>query len=225
MIQNVESDLKSGLARAFVSHPFDNIKIQMQSYNYSLYKATHSIYKNQGLFGFYRGITPFAIGNVFLFSIYNNSWKYYKKDNGSFIAGSIGGLYGSILSNTMEYYRFKFINTKPIPSYILYKSYPITTFRDVLGWGGFYYTLDKSRKYIKTPEPFQSIIVGTLSGLTLWTLMYPIDTIKTRIQNNINPTILDIIKKVPLKNLWSGYSVCILRAIPVNSTIVYFIKE
>jgi solute carrier family 25 carnitine/acylcarnitine transporter 20/29 len=224
MIENFESDIKSGLGRAFVSHPFDNVRIQMQSYNNSLYKATSLIYRNHGISGFYRGITPFAFGNVFLFSIYNNSWKYYKKKNGSFIAGAIGGLYGSIISNTMEYYRFKLINTRPISSKLLYKSYPITTIRDMIGWGSFYYTLDKSREYIKAPEPFQSIIVGTLSGLALWTSMYPIDTIKTRIQNNINPSIKDVIKNVSFRKLWSGYSVCILRAIPVNSVVVYFIK-
>lgn len=196
-------DAQIGLGRALVSHPFDNLRIfmQRQETNIGITKAILNIYKFGGLKSFYRGVTPFACGNIILMSIYNKTYNKYKEEKyGGFKGGSLGGFYGSFLSTVIEYYRCLYFTRENIVYNNLYKSYPVTTIRDVIGWGCFYQTYQYTNNEINIQEPVKSIAVGSLSGLALWTSMYPLDTIKTRIQSGI---------KVNLRGLWNGYSSCL----------------
>ena len=212
--------INSGIGRTIVSQPFDCLRIHMQNSNklISTHRAVLDIYKKNGIRGFYKGMTPFLLGNICLLSIYSNTYNKYKKDYGSFVSGGIGGFYGSYISNVIEYYRCSFYNKnhKKFNFSTISKSYPITGLRDIIGWGSFFATYDYSKKVFKNlPEPVHSLVVGSLSGIALWTSMYPLDTIKTRIQTESS-----------FKNLrlWAGYSSCLIRAIPVNATIVYFMN-
>ena len=218
MDENYQKYIKSGIARTIVSHPFDCLRIYMQNSEkkISFFSSIVNISKNHGLSGFYKGVSPFLIGNVCLLSIYTNTYNKYKKEYGNFFSGALGGFYGSSISTTIEYYRCCFFNkNQKFRLMDIPRGYPITTLRDTIGWGFFFSAYSYSKEICKDiDQPFQSIIVGSLSGLALWTSMYPIDTIKTRIQCGRS-----------LKNfrLWSGYSSCLLRAIPVNTALVYFL--
>ena len=52
-----------------------------------------------------------------------------------------------------------------------------------------------------------NLISGGLAGITSWTITYPIDTIKTRIQN------ISFSKAIKQYNLFKGLSVSLLRAL------------
>ena len=54
---------------------------------------------------------------------------------------------------------------------------------------------------------------GSLAGSASWLFTYPIDTIKTRIQNESCKTIKEAINKGGLNN---GIGICLLRAFIVN---------
>ena len=64
-------------------------------------------------------------------------------------------------------------------------------------------------------------LAGGFAGIFSWFFTFPIDTIKTRIQNGSSKTIKDAYKK---GNLWSGLSFCISRAFFVNG-IHFYIYE
>lgn len=227
-----EEGIKSGLARAFVSHPFDCLRISMQSAKTftTNTNAAYHLYKTQGILGFYRGIIPFAGGNTILLSAYMNTYNNTKGLYGDFLAGSLGGLYGSPISTSIEYYRARYFgNNKKLCLSIIPKTLPITSLRDAIGWGAFFATFAKAKEIFKdVPQPFQAITVGSVSGLALWTSMYPIDTIKTRLQTGLNKNIVEAVqacyREGGIRKFWAGYSSCLLRAIPVNTAVVYFMK-
>ena len=54
---------------------------------------------------------------------------------------------------------------------------------------------------------------GSLAGTISWFITYPVDTIKTRLQNNSCKTIKEAIKK---GNLFTGLNLCLIRAFIVN---------
>ncbi len=230
MSEDTNSGINSGIARALVSNPFDCIRVYIQNSNKKITtnKAISNIMKTQGIIGFYRGINPFIFGNIYLLSVYHSTYKKYKEKYGSFISGGLGGMYGSVVANTLEYYRAQYFANKFIfKSTNILRSLPITIIRDFIGWGSFFtgYSITKE-KVNNMAHLNQTLIVGSISGIFLWTSMYPLDTIKTRIQTN-NTSIIDTIKQCykigGIKKFWAGYSSCLIRAIPVNIGITYFL--
>ena len=88
------------------------------------------------------------------------------------------------------------------------------------------------RKFLKkgqrvTEAPLHaSLVSGGFAGLSFWTVAYPVDLIKTKMQTdnlctrkypNMVTTIQKILEEGGVKGFYKGYGVCILRAIPVNS--------
>lgn len=72
-------------------------------------------------------------------------------------------------------------------------------------------------------------IAGGVSGILYWTAIYPVDTIKSRIQADCvaNPRFKgsvdcfrQTVKEGGVKSLFNGYFMCILRAFPVNIGLV-----
>lgn len=57
------------------------------------------------------------------------------------------------------------------------------------------------------------LLAGAIAGLSYWTVSYPIDVVKTKMQSGEN--IKDIIKNLP-KTAYRGFSVIALRAVIVN---------
>jgi hypothetical protein len=55
---------------------------------------------------------------------------------------------------------------------------------------------------------------GSISSFVLWTLFYPLDTIKVKKFVNSEATYLNIVKQNSLKNLYSGIGLVYLRTIP-----------
>ena len=73
---------------------------------------------------------------------------------------------------------------------------------------------------------YAPLIAGGVAGLCFWIFLYPIDFIKTTIQTDSlsNPKyngIMDVfsqkMKEGGLKTFYKGYTVCLMRAVPVNS--------
>jgi solute carrier family 25 carnitine/acylcarnitine transporter 20/29 len=82
--------------------------------------------------------------------------------------------------------------------------------------------------YFKSNPLFGSLVSGGLSGAACWGLTYPLDNIKTRIQSdNLDPkkrkysNTLDCIRKTKFKDMWKGFTPCVLRAVPVNAAIFF----
>ena len=94
----------------------------------------------------------------------------------------------------------------------LFRGFYATLPREIIGcslWFGTY-------NYLKQKN-IHPIISGSLTGAVSWTLSYPIDVIKTRIQSNPKLSYKDAIK---MGYLWKGYKYCILRTIVFSSILV-----
>ena len=80
----------------------------------------------------------------------------------------------------------------------------------------------------KTVETVATVIGGGLAGLALWTVIFPLDSFKSISQSDSldNPqykNYLDLVqkslKKRGVKNLYNGFNVCALRAMPANAAV------
>ena len=118
----------------------------------------------------------------------------------------------------------------------LYRGYWTTLFRDTIGDSVFFAVYQAAPKLLfggelKTEERgMGSIIIGGgVAGIAYWTTIYPIDTVKSRIQADLvhNPIykgnfdcLLKTFKSEGIRGLYAGYLTCILRAFPLNIGLV-----
>lgn len=76
--------------------------------------------------------------------------------------------------------------------------------------------------------PYVSMFAGGMAGVAYWTIGYPADFIKTRVQSSaagasantrMIPAILDVIKTNGVIGLYRGYGITIARAFPSNAIL------
>jgi len=116
----------------------------------------------------------------------------------------------------------------------LYRGYTVTAWREIPAYGVYFasYNFVKERiesRKMNTSPWVASILAGSFAGGLSWTIIYPIDVIKTRIQTAPLNSKLEkrkilfvgnwILKKYGWKYLFRGLNVTLLRAIPVNGII------
>lgn len=90
--------------------------------------------------------------------------------------------------------------------------------------------LPSSDWQLTVPETAVYLLSGAFSGVVTWTLIFPLDLIKSKIQKNVlletaTGTKMQVIKQCiakvyrqnGLRGFYSGYSATVLRAIPVHS--------
>jgi len=69
-----------------------------------------------------------------------------------------------------------------------------------------------------------TMIAGAIGGVTLWTVIFPADVIKSRIQiQNINKNMfsvgLDVVRQQGILGLYSGLLPSVIRTIPATATL------
>jgi len=220
-----------GLTRVSISYPFDVVKVQMQKL---LYKnnldAIKDIIKTDA-FKLYRGssISYTSVG-------VDRSIQFYlaeklNKKNNSYINGIIISIIGSIynvpaqfLTTNIALYNNKSLsfnsNLKNIyKSNPIYKGYFLEMTKNQIGsaiFMGTYYILRNNYGDKKQYAP----IYGALSGLSLWPIIYPIDTIRTEYQTS-KETIRNIItyryNKFGILSFYNGMLPVLFRTIPSAS--------
>jgi len=62
------------------------------------------------------------------------------------------------------------------------------------------------------------MLAGSIAGVASWGLIYPLDTIKPRLQTNPTYTVAQVTE---LKGIWEGFTPCIIRAFIVNGVAFY----
>lgn len=76
------SGIVFGAVSPVVGHPFDSVKTRMQAelqyHNVGAVEIVRNIYRNEGIFGFYRGFVPPLVGSMafrgILFSAYSGTY-------------------------------------------------------------------------------------------------------------------------------------------------------
>lgn len=261
-MQNSTSEYKSGfiagITRAIISQPFDTVKTKMQSGNYpnSLICAKQII-QNEGIKFLYKGIAFPLIGNSFIVGTHFHIYNKYKKTMPSACVGGLAGVCASVIANPVELVRIKmqlsdklsnnknysnsFVCMKNIIQhnglYGLTKGQLATSFRDLIGYSGFFYVYSNyqsvyskifgSEHYYRY-ETINKMIKGSVCGFALWGSMYPIDVIKTIKQGALleqkpksyAQIIADVYSQKKMSGFYKGFGMTMFRAIPVNIGIV-----
>jgi solute carrier family 25 carnitine/acylcarnitine transporter 20/29 len=226
--------LCGGFSGTIISHPFDTIKTRVQTNTVSTIKQAVQM-KN-----LYSGLTAPLIGIMFeksiVFGFYEKS-KQYGFSN--FTSGLIGGFMSTIVVTPIDRIKINLQNKeKNIKSILnprnLYKGFTPTIFRETPGFGIYFYTYNKlTERFNAGSNLAKSFMFGSLSGLSAWIFIYPSDLIKTRYQSakNGNITLLQTVKTIlttnnnsnnpikSFKNLYSGFNLAILRAMPLHGGV------
>jgi hypothetical protein len=201
-----------GLTRVLISYPFDYFRIFKQTnikINYITEIKNLNFYKGVGL-----PLLSVPIDRAITFNIYENlKKKKYSSVECSFYPSFISSIYMTPINliNT----NYIYIKDKPLKLIIknnfnknIFRGLSIEILRNNLSSMVYLYTYKTLSDNYNNP-----FINGSISSFTLWTLFYPLDTIKVRKFIN-NKKYLDIIKENSFKSLYNGIGLVYLRTIP-----------
>jgi hypothetical protein len=191
-----------GIVQTFVGHPFDTAKVLLQN---------KTPLKGLSFFNFYRGWKfPLVSGTFFNFTVFPIYERTYNYTNSSILSGVISGVAVTPIVYIFDIGKIKQQTFQPLKLeyFTKNKGFYATFTREIIAMPLFF----SSYHYFKNNglDPF---FAGGLAGLINWTGTYPIDVIRSR-QISQNISVKDAINQ---KKLWSGYSVCALRSVIVNS--------
>lgn len=163
----------SGVASLFVSHPFDTVKVNIQTKSTespNISRAITNILKRDGLFGLFKGIVPPMYGAGIIsgatFGIYSQSKKFYEKYTknyllNSFLSGLNVGCISSMIISPTELLKTKLQTSKTYQGnwdvlkkvYYhqgiagLYSGFTSTLVRDGFGFGVYFFTYELLHHY------------------------------------------------------------------------------
>jgi solute carrier family 25 carnitine/acylcarnitine transporter 20/29 len=201
-----------GITRVLISYPFDYFRIFKQT------NIQINYINNLKNLNFYKGITfpliSVPIDRAITFNFYEN----LKKENySSFECSFYPSIFSSIYMTPINLINTNYIYLKEKPLLLIlkdnfnkniFRGLTIELLRNNLSSIVYLYTYNKLSNNSNNP-----FINGSISSFALWTLFYPLDTIKVRKFIN-NETYLNIIKKNTIKSLYNGIGLVYLRTIP-----------
>lgn len=241
----------AGTAQVLASHPFDTLKVKMQSfptkYNSSVITCFKSTLSSEKISGFYRGSIPSILcnagENAVLFLCYDVVKKIISPSTtpGFAICGSISAFFSSIVVCPTELIKcrlqaaretgirhettIKLILRTALERGSIFQGMTSTWLREVPGYFFFFYGKELTRNLNVVNDNLKTVISGLLAGIFYWTVMLPVDNVKTRMQvQNSKERFTAIFKQTYETNpklFYSGFSVTMLRAIPANIALFY----
>jgi solute carrier family 25 carnitine/acylcarnitine transporter 20/29 len=216
-----------GTVGVIISHPFDTIKTRIQS------KQNLTITEAIKLGSLYRGLLAPLVGIMIeksiVFGFYEKSKTLIKND---FINGIIGGLMCSIIVTPIDkikiHYQNKTTNNLQSNKLIfrnLYNGFIPTVLRETPGFGIYFTTYNYlNDNYNNNKNLGKNFLFGSLSGLSAWLFIYPMDLIKTTIQSsNEKQQIKDVVKNIyntgGLINFYKGFTLACMRCVPLHGGV------
>lgn len=108
----------------------------------------------------------------------------------------------------------------------LFKGFWITLIRDIPGLAANFGLYEESKRLLNLnfgKSHFWSFVAGGIATVGSWTLIYPFDTIKTRIQCSYTPLSItecsrQLYREGGLKQFFKGLSPCLIRAVFTGTT-------
>ncbi len=227
-----------GITRVTISYPFDVIKTNMQKLYFKTTKETLSNIVKTDPFKLYRGSSlsycSVGVERSVQFYLLEKMNKKYNPYINSFIVSIFSSIYNIPVQYLTTNIAISENKVKDIGQYIktlyknktnFYRGYLIEMIRGQLGstlFMGSYYFL---RNNIGEQTTF-SPIYGGISGLIVWSIIFPLDTIRTEYQTE-NKTIKKIIneRKKNIRNLYRGITPVFIRTIPSASLGMYVYEK
>ena len=230
-----------GIARVAISYPFDVLKIHMQKLYHPTTLSTFKYIIHTDPFKLYRGSSlAFA-----LFSTERALQFYYlekttiEKQNPLFSALKLA-LIGTIYNLPVQYILTNIaidnkhvlrIQYKEKVSTLInrvYKGYLAESTRSILGTSIYFGSYLKMRQLTNNDKLFTPFI-GAASGICVWLVTFPLDTIRTECQStmskiNLLQLVTNRIKNNGVQSLYRGISPVLFRTVP-SSAIGMMIYE
>jgi solute carrier family 25 carnitine/acylcarnitine transporter 20/29 len=228
-----------GITRVTISYPFDVMKINMQKMHYnSTFSAFKHIFKND-TFKFYRGAsllyTTIGIERSLQFYFLEKFNKQGKNPlYSSFVISTLNSIYTvpiqfittNISNNKTNMGTYKYIKYVYQNKINPYKGYFIEMPKNILASTIYYTTYYNIRNYFGENKYFAPYY-GAISGISVWLIIFPIDTIRTENITNNKPIIniiKDRIKINGYSSFYLGLSPVLFRTIP-SASIGMFVYE
>lgn len=222
--------LLQGLTRTLISYPFDFAKVQLQKDKYVNSKDfIKNYFKTHRPLSLYRGCRL----PVIIVSIDRSvQYKYFEDFNqkvNPYVAGAFTGVLASTYHIPMQYINANVI-LDPVKTswqftkdilYLhgikeFYKGGLVETLRNVMGGGLYMGTYASIRDQIGNGAP-QAVIAAGLASWLNWSVIYPLDLVRTKYQTSTGVTIAQILSNQTSKSilgLWKGIFPIYLRTFP-----------
>jgi solute carrier family 25 (mitochondrial carnitine/acylcarnitine transporter), member 20/29 len=244
--KNVVAGATSGFCLTVVGHPFDLVKVRLQTSKQftGVFDCVKKTFSNEGIRGFYKGVSSPLVSNLFLnsivFSSFNFMKQFQKEQNKKtiFLSGSFAGLVSSIFVSPFE--RMKILSqvqysssyNGPLTMAIqvfkenglkgMFRGLSANISRDMVGRGVYFSTYE----YLKSKN-ISTFIAGGITGMVTWVVIIPLDTLKSKIQSEKNTQLgmIDntkkILKEQSWRGLYRGVTPILLRSFPANAAAFF----
>ncbi len=201
-----EIGLICGIIQTIVGQPIDTIKVLIQNNNTNIKYSFTNLYKGMT----YPLINSMLIGYT-LFGLVDEINKYY---NSYFLSGCFSGIFISPFIQVSEYWKINAQMHKRIYFKYCYIGSYSTLIRESIGssiyFGGYH--------HLKNNHEVSSFFSGAISGMLSWCITYPIDVIKTRVQQHPH---ISYNKAYKMGGLYNGIYITLFRGFLVNGCVFY----
>lgn len=201
--------LLTGVVQIVIGYPFDTIKTNLQTnQNKKLLEITKYIYQKNGIKGFYNGYKYPLFTSIFCNSIFFGGYDYLKKEYNinSYINGAIIGFFGGFIIQPFEVFKCQNQINQKLKIKNFYKGIFWTCIRECIASSIYFGSFEDLKKINDN-----TFINGGLAGILCHLISYPIDTIKT-LKN------LDI--QIKPKYYFKGLEITLIRSFLVNSLVL-----
>ena len=248
----------AGMVGLLSAHPFDTVRIRQQTSsgaNKPGWDVFKQIAKREGVRGgLMRGVLSPLLGvgfqNAILFSTYGPTLEYLGDSNDMwnvYAAGCIGGAAQVFVCTPLELVKIRLqtVRTKPKRGLRgmlrqiageergllrgVYRGFSATLLRDMPSYGVWFVSYELGKSYLSSwPDVAAHFCAGGLAGMVSWTVVYPIDVCKSRIQGSVAPLTMiqalrDGYQAGGLAAFFPGYATTMARAFIVSAvTFVAF---
>ncbi|KAF4462698.1 Mitochondrial carrier [Fusarium albosuccineum] len=233
----------SGVAKVTVGHPFDTIKVRLQTTNSSHFTGpmhcVRQTIRHEGLGALYKGFTPPLIGWMFMDSILLGSFNVYRQHlkqreffssrevNSCFAHGVAGGLAGwtvSFIAAPVEHIKARLQIHHPHLSKLL-----------SIFWAIYDVVNRRLHEHTQLSTPLINFLAGGVSAQAYWLAGYPTDVVKQRIMTDPmgggsgdgqrrfwrwRDEAKAVYTESGWRGFWRGFAPCFLRAFPANAMAV-----
>lgn len=196
----------SGISEIVLGYPLDTIKVNLQNKTSNVLKIN--------LKNLYNGCSYPLFTNSIIISLEFGIFNYFRNQDYSItvsgmLAGSISGIVATpidrrkILKQTFGNSNIYNRPFKGLP-FVLARDIPATS----LYFNSYYYFKDKT----------SILFAGGITGVITWSIVFPLDVIKTRMQSDTYKTLKDALI---FKGIYNGIVPCLIRALFTNAISFY----
>jgi len=226
--ETYQSGAVTGLLYATIGYPFDTLKVWRQINPKVSYSEMIIRTKNIGRFynGFSIAGTQITIGYGAVFGTY---FKLHQDGYSSAFSSCCAGLAYALIACPMENAKIQYQMKKSftLQNFSLLRGLGTTIIRDVPATMIQFFTYDLLRNwFMRNTEINKQIQIGasaSISGIFFWSLTYPIDLYKTRLQFNAGNVgnvgnvgnMGNVL--VRFKGSYAGFVPCLMRTIIVDA--------